>query len=182
MPSVVKKIAARELTDTFKDADGLVIVGVDGLDMPENETLRGQLAEHGVRLRVVPNKIARKVLVERGLEFPDGVFTGSTAVAAGDAEQAILTAKVVSGSPLKKSGKLTLRAGALEGIVLDEADAAALADVPDRDTLHAKILGCLSGPSRQIAMLLNAPQGAVARVLQAKVDAGGGAGEEGGDA
>ncbi|QDU68848.1 50S ribosomal protein L10 [Engelhardtia mirabilis] len=182
MPSVVKKIASRELTESFKDAEGLVILGVNGLDMPENETLRGQLAEHGVRLRMVPNKIARRVLGDRGLEFPEGVFSGSTAVAAGDAEQTILAAKVVTSSPLRKSGKLTLRAGALEGIVLGESDAAALADVPDRDTLRSKILGCLSGPAQQIALLVNAPQSALARVLQAKIDADGGAGEEGGDA
>lgn len=177
MPSVVKKIAARDLTESLVGVEGLVIVGVERLDMPENETLRGQLAEHGVSLRIVPNKIARRVLAENGYDFPEGAFVGQTGVASGNAEQAIMAAKVVTKSPLKKDGKVTLRAGALEGQVLGASDAAALADVPDRDTLRARILGCLSGPAQQLAVLVGAPQSALARVIQAKVDAAGGADE-----
>ena len=51
----------------------------------------------------------------------------------------------------------------------------ALADVPDRDTLNAMLLGAISGPARSLASLVAAPGGAMARVLQARVDAGGGA-------
>jgi hypothetical protein len=41
--------------------------------------------------------------------------------------------------------------------------------------LRSKILGCLSGPAQQLVSLLSAPGGSVVRVVQAKVDAAGGA-------
>ena len=178
MPSVIKKMAVNHISANLEGIDGLVVVGLEGLDMVENETLRGELAEHGVRLQIVPNKLARRALDANGLEFPDDVFQGTVALAGGDAEAAINAAKVLTKSPLKKDGKVTVKAGALEGNILGPADAMALADVPDRDTLHAKLLGCLAGPAQQLAGVLAAPSGSLARVLQAKVDSEGG-GEEG---
>ncbi len=173
MPSIVKKLAAAELREAFKDTDSVLVIGIDGLDMPANESLRTQLAEHGMTLRVVPNKIARAALADCGFEFGEEVFQGPIAVTCGNAEAAINAAKVFTSKEVKKAGKVTVRAGALEGSVLGAADAAALADVPDKDTLRSMLLGCISGPSQQLVGLLAAPQGAIARVLQAKVDAGG---------
>ena len=175
MPSIVKKLAAAELREAFKDSDSVLVVGLDGLDMPENEALRTQLAEHGMTLRVVPNKIARAALADCGFEFDREVFQGPTAITGGNAEAAINAAKVFTSKEVKKAGKVKVRGGALEGAVLGAADAAALANVPDKNSLRSMLLGCLSGPSQQLVGILAAPQGAVARVLQAKVDAGGGA-------
>jgi large subunit ribosomal protein L10 len=153
MPSIVKKLAAAELTAALEDADSLVVIGLDGLDMPENEGLRNKLAENGVALRVVPNKIARRVLSERGMELPEEAFKGQTAIAVGTAETAIAAAKVVKDSKLRKDGKLVMRAGALEGAVLGAADAVALAEVPDKNTLRAQILGCLVGPAQGLVRI-----------------------------
>jgi ribosomal protein L10 len=49
----------------------------------------------------------------------------------------------------------------------------ALADVPDKQTLRAQLLGVLQGPARGLASVLNALPSGVARVLQARVDAAG---------
>ncbi|MHC4260967.1 MAG: 50S ribosomal protein L10 [Planctomycetota bacterium] len=173
MPSVVKKMAVNHITAELKDVEGLVLVGLDGLDMVENEDFRNQMAEHGVRLRVVPNKLAHRALTDVGFEFSKDIFKGTVAVAAGDAESAINAAKVVTKSPLKKEGKVKLVGGALEGNVLGAADAAALADVPDRATLQAKLLGALAGPAQQLVGLLAAPGGSLARVIQAHADSEG---------
>ncbi|MEO0652277.1 MAG: 50S ribosomal protein L10, partial [Planctomycetota bacterium] len=149
MPSVIKKMAVSHLTASLEDTEGLVLVGLEGLDMVENEELRNALAEQGASLQIVPNKLARRALSSVGLDFPEDVFKGTVAVAAGNAEAAIGAAKVVTKSPLKKDGKVSIKAGALEGNVLNQSDATALADVPDRDTLHARLLGCLAGPAQQ---------------------------------
>jgi large subunit ribosomal protein L10 len=137
------------------------------------------LAEQGVRLRMVPNRVARKALAEVGFDFPAQSFKGNVGLAGGDVEQTIHAAKVLSASPLKKAGKVELLAGALEGNVLGAADAGALADVPDRRTLQGKLLGCLNGPAQQLASLLNGPSGALVRVVNAHADASG-AGEPAG--
>lgn len=178
MPSVIKKMAVSHLTAALEGTEGLVLVGLEGLDMVENEQLRDALAEHGAQLQIVPNKLARRALESVGFDFPDEVFKGTVAVAAGNAEAAIGAAKVVTKSPLQKDGKVSIKAGALEGNILSQSDTTALADVPDRDTLHAKLLGCLAGPAQQLAGILAAPSGSLARVIQAKADSEGG-GDEG---
>lgn len=172
MPNIVTQLVTRELARELDSADGLLFVSFGGLDVQETEALRTQLAERGVRLRMVRNKLAQRVLAEKGIELPEGTLRGNVAVAYGDAEAAIVAAKVFTQPEVKKAGKITVRAGVLEGNVLDAADATQLADVPDRDTLRAKILGCISGPARGIAASIAAVPGGLARVLQAHADAG----------
>jgi len=123
---------------------------------------------------MVRNNLVRRVLAERGIEFADEVFIGNTAIAYGDAESAIGAAKVFSEKDVKKTGKVTFKAGLLEGEVLDAANASQLAHIPDRDTLNAQLLGVISGPARALACVINAVPSAVARVVNARVDAGGG--------
>ncbi len=175
MPNIVNKMVVREITSEFGDAEGMVIVSMAGLTVTESEALRGSIAERGARFRLVRNSLARIALKENGIEIPDDVFNGNVAIAYGDAEQAIGAAKALTAPELKKSGKVAIRAGMLAGSVLTASDAAALADVPDRDTLNAQLLGVISGPARSLVSLLAAPGGALARVVQARVDEGGGA-------
>jgi large subunit ribosomal protein L10 len=172
MPSVINDILLRELTDTYKSAEGVVVISMAGLSMAENEGLRKELRKGaGVRLRVVPNKIARRALKECGLDFAPETFNGaSIGVMAGSAEQTIGAAKIVTKHPITKKGKVAVRGGALEGNVLSAGDTTALADVPDKNTLRAKLLACLIGPASGLARVLNAPPGAVARVVQAHAD------------
>lgn len=174
MPSVLNEMLLRELTDTYKTGDSVVVIAMNGLSMPENEGLRDQLAaEAGVHLRMVPNRLARRALAECGLEFDESVFKGSNiGVMVGDAEAAIGAAKVVKQQDVTKAGKVAFRGGALEGNVLGAADALAMADVPDKDTLRSKILGCLVGPAQGLVGVLNGNPSGLARVLQARVDKG----------
>lgn len=173
MANLVNTMAVREIAHGLKDASGMLVCSVGGLNVVETEELRDQLAEQGVRLRFVRSGLAARACAERGLEFPDEVFAGSVAIVTGSDEQALAAAKVLKASPLSKSGRLGLRGGMLEGAALGAREAAALADVPDRKTLQAKLLGCLSGPARSLVSVLNANPSGVARVLQARADSQG---------
>jgi len=126
---------------------------------------------------MVRNTLAKRALQSAGIEIPDDVFQGNIAIACGGAEEAIHAAKVLTEPAVKKAGKVEVKAGMLQGNVLSAGDAAALANIPDRDTLNSKILGCISGPARNLVSILSAPGGALARVVQAHVDAEGGASE-----
>ena len=71
---------------------------------------------------------------------------------------------------VKKLKKTAIKGGLLEGEVLDASQALALADLPDRDTLRAQMLGVISGPARGLACVINAVPAATARVIQAHAD------------
>lgn len=175
MPSIVNELAVRDLTADFKEAEGLVVIAMPGLSMPENEAMRNQLAKKGVRVRMVANKLALIALDQCGHKFPRDMFRGVVGVAYGTTEQTIEAAKILAADPeLVKAGKVAVRGALLEGNVLAEADARALADVPSRDELRAKLLGLLSGPARALVTVLAAPGNSVARVVQAHCDQAGG--------
>jgi large subunit ribosomal protein L10 len=177
MPNLVNEWVVREMTADWKEAEAMVLVTFGGLDIPETNHIRNEIATKGAKLKMVRNRLARKVLCERGIDMPVESFTGNTAIAYGDAEQVIGAAKVLTDKDVKKTKKVTFKAGYMQGEVLDAKDAAALADLPDRDTVNAMLLGVISGPARGLATLINAVPSSVARVLQARVDEGGG--EEG---
>jgi large subunit ribosomal protein L10 len=173
MPNVVNRMMVRELSDSMKDAEGMLFVSFGGLSVKEDDALRTELGEQGVRLRMIRNKLARIVLKEAGYELPKGVLEGNVALTVGTPEETVHAAKVLTKPEVKKAGKVSLKAGVLDGRVLSENDVAALADVPDKDTLRAQLLGVLSAPARTLVSLINAPGSSLARVIQAHVDAAG---------
>lgn len=172
MPNIVNQLVNQELEHEFQDAQGMLLVSFGGLTVSESENLRGKLAEKGVQFRMVRNSIARRVLKARGVEFEAGALVGNTAIAYGDAEAAIHAAKVLTDKDVKKAGKVQVQAGLLDGDILGQQDASALADVPDKDTLRAKILGCISGPAQGLVGCLNGNPAGLARLLQARIDKG----------
>lgn len=168
MPSLVNRLVVRELARELEGAKGMLFLSFGGLTVKESESFRGKLAAKGVKVRMVRNALAQRVLKDRGLEIGAGVLGGNTALAWGSAEAAIHAAKVATDAETKKAGKVKIRAGVLDGQLLSEKDAVALANVPDRSTLHARILGCLTGPARGLAAALNGLPGGLARVLDAR--------------
>jgi large subunit ribosomal protein L10 len=118
----------------------------------------------------VRNRLARLALSEKGIDLGDDTLLGNIAIAWGDSEAAIGAAKVFGSKEVKKAKKVEFRAGLLDGEVLSAAEAASLADVPDRDTLNAQLLGVISGPARGLASVIQAVPSATARVLQARAD------------
>ena len=170
MPSLVNRLVLRDLDRELGQSNGALFLTFGGLTVKETEHLRGKLAEKGVRVRMLRNSLARRVLSERGLVVGPDVLVGNTAVAWGGAEAAIHAAKVVAEPEVKKHGKVKVRAGILEGQWLGEKDALALASVPDKKTLQAKILGCLSGPARGLVASLNALPSGLTRVVNARAE------------
>jgi large subunit ribosomal protein L10 len=170
MPNIVKKMVVKELVDELGQAEAMLVVSFGGLTVAETEDLRGSLAEKGVQMRMVRNRLARIVLKERGVEFDDKAIAGNTAIAFGDPEGAIGAAKIFTEKAVKKAGKVKVRACLLEGAILGAAEANALANVPDKLTLRAMMLGVISGPARSLVGVLNGLPSGVARVLSARAD------------
>jgi large subunit ribosomal protein L10 len=172
MPNLINEIIVRQLSDEFTRAEGMVVVSLSGLTVEDTEKLRDSLAEGGVRLRMVRNRLARLALKNRGFEANEELFAGNVACAWGSSEDAIRVAKAVakaakSADPKKKKSKLAFRGGFFEGNLLDAKSAAALAELPSKDELRGMLLGLISGPARSLAVLLNAPGSSLARVVDA---------------
>ena len=61
MPNLIKKLVTAEYKPAFEGAGGMLIVSMNGLTVLESEALRSGLAEHGVQLRMVRNRLAKRL-------------------------------------------------------------------------------------------------------------------------
>lgn len=170
MPNIVNRMVVREYTDAFAGEDtSLLAVTYHGISMPDNETIRGQLAEKGVQFQMVRSKLARRVLAERGIELDGNTSVGNVAFAWGDIESVVGAAKVLTTKEVKAL-KIKIQGAVFDGQAYGAKEAAQLADLPDKDTLRGQLLGVISGPARSLASVINAVPSSVARVIQAHAD------------
>ena len=68
--------------------------------------------------------------------------------------------------------KPKIKVGILDKAVLEPADIMALADLPSKEVLQAKLLGLLLAPASTLVRLINTPASQVAQVLKAYSDKG----------
>ena len=152
MPNLVNHMIVRELKDGLQESAGMVMVSFEGLDVLRTEDVRSKLAEKGASLHMVRNNLMRLVLKEQGIDIADDVLQGNVAIALGSTEAILGAAKVLNEPDLRKTKKVRFKAAMLDGEVLDAQGAAAMADVPDRDTLNSMLLGVITSGCRRLAM------------------------------
>lgn len=173
MPNIINQMVSADLAGMLDGADGMLFVTYAGLTVAEDEALRSKLNGHGLRMRMVRNSLLRRLLAEQGVELDGAALQGNTGMVACGTEELINAAKSFSDEDfkaLRKDGKLAIKAAFFEGEVMGSDDAKALANLPDRDTVNAMLLGVISGPARGLASVINAVPSGLARVLQAHID------------
>jgi large subunit ribosomal protein L10 len=170
MPNLVNRLLSSEYDGVLGKSEGVIILTMGGIGVHELERIRGELAKEKVRLRMVRNSLLRRAMAERGFEATPAMLAGNIGVAVGTLEGAIHAAKVLTSPEIKKAGKLQLRGAIFDGALLGPADAVLLAGLPDKRTLRGMLVGCIQGPLRGLAALLNALPSSTARVIQAHAD------------
>lgn len=166
-----KQIIIDELLDKLKSSSFVLIVEYGGLTVGQFGELRNRLAEIGASCNVAKNTYVKRAASDA--ELPEGLgefLSGQTAIVTGDADVAA-SAKVLKNFNAE-FGKPEIKAGALDGTLLDETAVRAIADLPSREMLLAKLLGLLNQPATMLARILNEPGASLARVLKAKADQG----------
>jgi large subunit ribosomal protein L10 len=178
MPNLVNEILLNDLQREFKNMGSCVVVEFGKLLPQQDVEIRGKLRAVGVRYRVVRSRLAKRAFSGLSLDLKDAL-TGRCGIAIAQKEGAIQAAKILREWIKKtKDAPLKIKGGVVEGAAYTGAAAAAIADLPDRQTVNAQIVGALSGPARSLASIVSAVTGGLARCIQARIDAksAGGAG------
>ena len=156
-----KQAAVASLKEMLSSAKGAVLTGYKGLTVAQDMKLRAKLREAGVTYHVAKNTMLRIAADEIGLEGLEPVLNGTTALAV-SADDAIAPAKVIAEfikeNKLEDTEVLTIKAGVLDGKVIDVAEVKALAALPSREVLIAKVVGSMQAP---ISGLVNVLQGTI---------------------
>ena len=166
-----KQAIVAELTEKLQNAAAGVIVDYKGITVAEDTELRAKMREAGVDYFVMKNTLSRFAVKNAGLDELCDVLKGTTSIALCQGDP-VAAAKVVSefSKKLAAQEKFTVKAGFVDGKVIDAAGVKALADLPGKEVLVATVLGTLIAPVRGLATVLDANISGLARVVQAIAD------------
>jgi len=161
-PTIVEDVKLRLNNSPF-----LIVVDYGGMNVEHFAELRTRLAGNGAELTVIKNTFLRRSIKDAGLPELDAHLSGQTAFVTG--EKDICAAAKTLKTFASEFEKPKIRAGILDNSVLETAQVIALADLPSKEVLQAKLLGLLLAPASKLVRTLNEPGASLARVLQAKV-------------
>jgi large subunit ribosomal protein L10 len=155
-----KKATVAEIKEKLVNAKGAVLADYRGLNVADATQLRRTLREAGIEFRVLRNTMTRIAAREAGIQGLDTYLEGPTAIAFGF-DDLVAPAKVLTKFS-KENKNLVIKAGIVEGKVVDENGVKALADLPPREVLVAKMLGSMQAP---ISGLVNVLQGNIRNLV-----------------
>ena len=156
-----KQAVVAQLKEQLESAKGVVLTSYKGLTVAQDTELRRELPEAGVSYHVVKNTMLRIAAKEAGIEGIEEHLEGTTAFAF-STEDAVAPAKVICGfikkNKLEDAEVLTVKVGMVEGKVIGVDEVKALAALPSREELIAKLLGSMNAP---ISNTVNVLQGVI---------------------
>lgn len=141
----------RELVARFQESAACVLVEYRGLNVAQMTELRNKLKAAGVHFKVYKNTLLRRAAEEVGLQALAPYLEGPTAAAF--SADPVAAAKVIT-EVQKSLEPLKIKAGVLEGKVLSAEETAALAKLPSREELMAKVVGGIQAPLYRIVGVL----------------------------
>jgi large subunit ribosomal protein L10 len=160
-----KEQVVADLAKKLTVAKAAFLADYRGLTVEQVNALRGELRKAGVEYQVVKNTLLRLAAKDTAVECLDPHLHGPTAIAIAGADP-VAPAKVLTDFA-KTNAKFELKAGALDGRLLSVADIKALADLPSREVLLARLLGSFNAPATNFVGVLAAVPGSLVRVLAA---------------
>lgn len=152
--------------DKLKQAKAVFLADFRGMSVGKATTLRNELRAVAVDYRVFKNTLLDLAAKETDIACLTANLTGPTAVAI-SYDDPVGAAKVLAKFAKDPQGAFVLKAGVLSGQLLDVAQIQALADLPSREVLIAKMLGSMQAPATNFVGVLAALPGSLVRVLDA---------------
>ena len=147
-----KQQAVKELAEKLRAAQSGVLVNYQGITVEADTALRRALRQAGVTYMVMKNTLTGRACDEVGLGDMKQYLEGMTAIAI-CGEDPIAPAKIAK-KYADKIESFTVKAGFIDGAVIDEAKVNELADIPSKEILIARMLGSLIGPIQSLAFAL----------------------------
>lgn len=163
-----KEALVAEFAEKLKTAKAAFLADYRGLDVDQANDLRNKLREAGVEYKVIKNTLLRLAAKDTDSACLDEFLSGPTAIALVN-EDPVAPAKALV-EFAKNNEAFELKAGMLDGKLLVDADIKALAELPSREELLAKMLGSMSAPASNFVGVLAAVPRTFVQALSAIKD------------
>lgn len=164
-----KKDKIEAIKEKLQKAQVAIVTEYKGFSVDEIMNLRRKLQKDGGDYMVTKNTLAKIAVKDTPYEVLTDAFKGPIALAFGFDDQ-VSPAKNLAAF-IKEAKKGEVIAAALDGKLLSAADAKALANLPSREEIYAKMLGCINSPASGIANATNSVITQLVRTMAAVRDA-----------
>ena len=143
----LKKQVVSDIVKKFQDAQSVIVVKYSGLTVEQVTGLRAQFRANGVEYCVLKNTLVRRALKELNIEGLDEVLNGPSAFAFGMNDPV---------SPAKIINDFIVKTGLLGTELMSMEQIKALAEMPSREVLLARLVGSLQSSIASFVRVLDA--------------------------
>ncbi len=149
-----KQAVVADLTAKIQGAAAGVLVKYEGITVEDDTKLRAALRKAGVEYSVKKNSMIGRACENAGYGDMKQYLTGMNGIAV-SATDPVAAAKIMK-EYADKIPSFEIKAGFVDGAMLDAAGVVALADIPSKEILIARLLGSMMGPLNSFARTLQA--------------------------
>ena len=151
-----KVAVVADIVEKLKAAQSVTIVSYSGLTVEQVTELRKLCRAEEVAYTVLKNRLVLRAMKEVGIEGLDDLLNGPNAFVF-SMKDAVAGPRVINDYIEKnKLQSLKITGGILEGKAIDVATVKALANLPSREVLLAKLLGCMSNTVASFVRVIDA--------------------------
>ncbi len=176
MSKVVKKMMLDDLRSKMEGCRDFLVLDISGIDAITNNEMRLELAQKGITLLGVKNRLLQVVLRDNDVEALDETLAGPSTVVWGGEDIVGLSREIAAWA--KKIDKLEIKGGSVDGQGVNSAGVTDISNGPSRLELIGQIAGLLLSPGANIAGALLGPGGTLSGQMKSIADTD----EESGDA
>ena len=162
-----KQAMVAEVAAKLAAAQAVIVAEYRGLDVGRVTQLRARARKSGLYLRVLKNTLARRAV--KGTPFEKLADKMVGPLMYGIAQDPVAGAKVPA-EFAKENEQFVIRGGAMPNTVMSDKDIKALAQLPSREELLAKLLGTMLAPVATLVRTMNEVPGKFVRTLAAYRD------------
>jgi large subunit ribosomal protein L10 len=152
-PKSKKEEELNALKKDLSEAKNIVVSQFKGITVAQDTDLRQKIRATGSKYRVVKNKLARIAAKGTPAESMSKVLEGSTSIAYNNTDPVALAKALTAYA--KTNPVFIFKSGMVEGRVVNLADLQAIASLPSKEELIAKVLFLLNAPAQRLAVSIN---------------------------
>ena len=167
-----KSAVIDEIADQIRESEAVFAVDYRGISVPQAAELRTKLRDADATFRAVKNTLSERAAEQVGAEGLKALLAGPTAMTfvRGDAAAAAKALRDFRRST--QNTLLEFKGGWMNGQALSPEDVDAIAQLPSREVLEARLVGMIAAPLTGLVTALNNLPAGLARQLQAILDQG----------
>ena len=168
MPNARNQEMMEAIKADLADVQAVWVVDACGLTVKEVQELRRNIRETGATMKVYKNTIMRKALAELDLVNMDEILEGPSAFVFCNGDVAAAAKAITEFA--KSNELLEVKGGMMDGAFTTPAEIAAIASLPSKEELIAKIAGAISGVARGLAVSINGVPSGLAQAIKQVAD------------